>query len=398
MRPWPRRFRARRAGRGTGRRTRLGGASRACSRPGRSRPRSRDDLALLAVGGFGRGELFPRSDVDLLVLAGGAAGRGAAAPIERFFARLWDEGLNVGHAVRTPAECGERARRRRHHPDQPAGRAPARRARRPRESHAGRDRARADLAAGTLRRRQAAPSSRRAMRASTTPPTTSSRTSRKARADCATTRPSCGWRSANSAARACPRCASPDCSAPRKPRPWRPRAAPCGGSATACTCWPSAPRSACCSSTSASSRSLFGYADEHAQNLAVEQFMQGYYRAAMTVDRLNERLLQCLDEAARGGLRPGGAPGAGRRLRRRRRLPRHPRAGPHRAASGGDPAGLRAPARRAVPAGLLGRAAAAAGRGAAAARRAFPRRPGGACRLPRHPAPSRRRRRRAARA
>ena len=69
----------------------------------------RDDLALLAVGGFGRGELFPRSDVDLLVLAGGPLGADAAAPIERFFARLWDEGLNVGHAVRTPAECGEGA-------------------------------------------------------------------------------------------------------------------------------------------------------------------------------------------------------------------------------------------------------------------------------------------------
>jgi [protein-PII] uridylyltransferase len=41
----------------------------------------------------------------------------------------------------------------------------------------------------------------------------------------------------------------------------------------------------------------FGLKDEHAQNLAVEQFMQRYYRAAMTLERLNERLLQRFEEA-----------------------------------------------------------------------------------------------------
>jgi len=61
-------------------------------------------LALVAVGGFGRGELFPKSDVDLLVLVpeGGDALR---EPLERYFSRLWDIGIAPGHAVRTPAEC-----------------------------------------------------------------------------------------------------------------------------------------------------------------------------------------------------------------------------------------------------------------------------------------------------
>ena len=68
-----------------------------------------DALALFAVGGFGRGELFPFSDVDLLVIARerpeGAVGRA----LESFFTCLWDIGLKPGSAVRTLAECRELA-------------------------------------------------------------------------------------------------------------------------------------------------------------------------------------------------------------------------------------------------------------------------------------------------
>lgn len=67
------------------------------------------DCALFAVGGFGRGVLFPHSDVDLLVLAEAAAVQRQARVLEAFFACLWDVGLKPGHAVRTPAQCRELA-------------------------------------------------------------------------------------------------------------------------------------------------------------------------------------------------------------------------------------------------------------------------------------------------
>jgi len=60
--------------------------------------------ALFAVGGFGRGMLFPCSDVDLLVLAEHPEPSRLRA-LEQCFATLWDIGLKVGHAVREPAQC-----------------------------------------------------------------------------------------------------------------------------------------------------------------------------------------------------------------------------------------------------------------------------------------------------
>ncbi len=66
--------------------------------------------ALFAVGGFGRGELHPRSDVDLLIVIPSGRNEAIARAVERFLGRLWDAGLQVGHAVRTVAECGEAGR------------------------------------------------------------------------------------------------------------------------------------------------------------------------------------------------------------------------------------------------------------------------------------------------
>lgn len=66
-------------------------------------------LALFAVGGYGRGELFPQSDIDLLVLADTDAQQAQHASLARFFAMLWDAGLPVSHAVRSPAQCTEAA-------------------------------------------------------------------------------------------------------------------------------------------------------------------------------------------------------------------------------------------------------------------------------------------------
>ena len=61
-------------------------------------------LALLAVGGYGRLELFPHSDVDLLILHNGADV--ASIPgIERFLHDAWDLGFDIGHSVRSIDEC-----------------------------------------------------------------------------------------------------------------------------------------------------------------------------------------------------------------------------------------------------------------------------------------------------
>ncbi|MGH8091080.1 MAG: [protein-PII] uridylyltransferase, partial [Rudaea sp.] len=68
-----------------------------------------DATALYAVGGFGRAELFPHSDVDLLVLCDQSPTGPLSRALEAFFACLWDIGLKPGHAVRTLAECREHA-------------------------------------------------------------------------------------------------------------------------------------------------------------------------------------------------------------------------------------------------------------------------------------------------
>ncbi|MYS18914.1 UTP--GlnB (protein PII) uridylyltransferase, GlnD [Streptomyces sp. DvalAA-14] len=67
--------------------------------------------ALLAVGGYGRGELSPRSDLDLVLLHD--PDRGAAASVAAFADRLWypvwDLGVALDHSVRTPAEARKAA-------------------------------------------------------------------------------------------------------------------------------------------------------------------------------------------------------------------------------------------------------------------------------------------------
>ncbi|MCF6300439.1 MAG: [protein-PII] uridylyltransferase [Proteobacteria bacterium] len=59
-------------------------------------------LALIAVGGFGRGDLQPKSDVDLLVLFDDKLPESA---VTEFIQTLWDLGLELGHAVRTIGQC-----------------------------------------------------------------------------------------------------------------------------------------------------------------------------------------------------------------------------------------------------------------------------------------------------
>ena len=63
------------------------------------------DVALIAVGGYGRGELFPHSDSDILVLTGSTPVDAVTLKLEGFITMLWDIGLQIGHSVRTLAEC-----------------------------------------------------------------------------------------------------------------------------------------------------------------------------------------------------------------------------------------------------------------------------------------------------
>ena len=67
-------------------------------------------ISLVAVGGYGRGELSPRSDLDLLLLHDGSADLGAVASLaDRIWYPIWDLGLDLDHSVRTPAEARKTA-------------------------------------------------------------------------------------------------------------------------------------------------------------------------------------------------------------------------------------------------------------------------------------------------
>ena len=67
------------------------------------------DAALVATGGYGRGELFPCSDIDLLVLLGRDPSEAEREALERLIGRMWDIGLEIGHSVRTVEGCIEAA-------------------------------------------------------------------------------------------------------------------------------------------------------------------------------------------------------------------------------------------------------------------------------------------------
>ncbi len=67
------------------------------------------EIALIAVGGYGRGELHPHSDVDLLILLGDSCADSDDI-IEGFLTLLWDIKLSIGHSVRTVADCVENAK------------------------------------------------------------------------------------------------------------------------------------------------------------------------------------------------------------------------------------------------------------------------------------------------
>ena len=69
-----------------------------------------EDAALVAVGGYGRGELHPYSDIDLLILTGERPSKKILESIQAFVAELWNLGLEIGHSVRSPKQCATLAK------------------------------------------------------------------------------------------------------------------------------------------------------------------------------------------------------------------------------------------------------------------------------------------------
>lgn len=66
-------------------------------------------MSLVAVGGYGRGELFPYSDVDVLILLLECPDEKLREKLENLVQIFWDIGLDIGHSIRTIDECMEEA-------------------------------------------------------------------------------------------------------------------------------------------------------------------------------------------------------------------------------------------------------------------------------------------------
>jgi len=64
-----------------------------------------DNIALVAVGGYGRGELHPASDIDLMVLLAESEDGSHNESIQSLLTFLWDIGLDIGHSVRSIQDC-----------------------------------------------------------------------------------------------------------------------------------------------------------------------------------------------------------------------------------------------------------------------------------------------------
>lgn len=67
------------------------------------------DISLVAVGGYGRGELLPHSDIDILILTRKDRNSKYKEPISNFLTLLWDIGLEIGQSVRSIKQCEQEA-------------------------------------------------------------------------------------------------------------------------------------------------------------------------------------------------------------------------------------------------------------------------------------------------
>lgn len=70
-----------------------------------------NDVALVAVGGYGRGDLHPHSDVDILVLLEHELPEDHHSALSSFLTQLWDSGVEIGHSVRSIDDCRDESAR-----------------------------------------------------------------------------------------------------------------------------------------------------------------------------------------------------------------------------------------------------------------------------------------------
>ncbi|WP_239689561.1 [protein-PII] uridylyltransferase [Aquitalea pelogenes] len=68
-----------------------------------------EQASMIAVGGYGRGQLFPSSDIDVLVLLPAVSPAELPEQVAALIGHMWDIGLEVGHSVRTAEECLQEA-------------------------------------------------------------------------------------------------------------------------------------------------------------------------------------------------------------------------------------------------------------------------------------------------
>ncbi len=68
-------------------------------------------FSVVAVGGYGRGELSPGSDIDILLLCDNPLSKDVKVQVERLVYPLWDLKLDLGYAVRDPKGCVELAQK-----------------------------------------------------------------------------------------------------------------------------------------------------------------------------------------------------------------------------------------------------------------------------------------------
>ncbi|WP_217162214.1 [protein-PII] uridylyltransferase [Streptomyces sp. AC512_CC834] len=80
-------------------------AAGAAGLTGLAGPKGLTGVSLVAVGGYGRGELSPRSDLDLLLLHDGGDDKAVAALADRLWYPVWDLGIDLDHSVRTPQQA-----------------------------------------------------------------------------------------------------------------------------------------------------------------------------------------------------------------------------------------------------------------------------------------------------